>query len=283
MRAALFALCCLLLATGLNHAAGLPPDFSGDWVTGDQADAAAPAAKSSSDNGGHSHSGHGGGMGGGGHGTGGGRGGHGNNSSSNSDSSAGANANTSVMPREHAHALIIRPSDDVFDIEANGRRMAYRYDGKRNYGPQYGGTVSADMGGAGTRDRNPPRRRRQLRGALPTVAGRQETQPCGCACSRPRMASCRRPAACLCGTKANSFPSPIGRRWRVAPDAPKEFPLGDEGEASRIAATPQYRETIPSSAFGTFSRWEKGRKATRPPASATTGRCRARCGTARTA
>ncbi len=142
MRAALFALCCLLLATGLNHAAGLPPDFSGDWVTGDQADAAAPAAKSSSDNGGHSHSGHGGGMGGGGHGTGGGRGGHGNNSSSNSDSSAGANANTSVMPREHAHALIIRPSDDVFDIEANGRRMAYRYDGKRNYGPQYGGTVS---------------------------------------------------------------------------------------------------------------------------------------------
>ncbi|HEY8011685.1 MAG TPA: hypothetical protein VIE67_11905 [Rudaea sp.] len=139
MRAALLALCCLFLAPGLNHAAGLPPDFSGDWVTGDQAAAAAPAAKSSDDNSAYSHGGHGGGMGG--HGMGGGRGGHGNHASSRDDSSASATASTSVMPREHAHALIIRPSDDVFDIEANGRRMAYRYDGKHNYGPQYGGTV----------------------------------------------------------------------------------------------------------------------------------------------
>jgi hypothetical protein len=140
MRAALLALCCLFLAPGLNHAAGLPPDFSGDWVTGDQAAAAAPAAKSSDDNSAYSHGGHGGGMGG--HGMGGGRGGHGNHASSRDDSSASATASTSVMPREHAHALIIRPSDDVFDIEANGQRMAYRYDGKHNYGPQYGGTVS---------------------------------------------------------------------------------------------------------------------------------------------
>ncbi|MGH6996307.1 MAG: hypothetical protein ACREES_11455, partial [Stellaceae bacterium] len=103
---------------------------------------ATAAAKPSDDNGGHSRHGREGGMGGGGHGFG-GRGGHRSHSSSDSDSgtSAAAGASTSVMPREHAHALIIRPSDDVFDIEANGRRMAYRYDGRLNYGPQYGGTV----------------------------------------------------------------------------------------------------------------------------------------------
>ena len=82
-------------------------------------------------------------MGGGGHGMGGGsRGGRGNNTPSSSSSTSAASGNVSIVPREQAQALIIRPSDDVFDIEANGRRMAYRFDGKHNYGPQYGGTVA---------------------------------------------------------------------------------------------------------------------------------------------
>ncbi|MGH8121221.1 MAG: hypothetical protein ACREPT_00435 [Rudaea sp.] len=112
-------------------------------MASDKADEATTAAKPSDDNSGHSRRGREGGMGGGGHGFGGGRGGHRNHAASDdSGTSAAAGASTSIMPREHAGALIIRPSDDVFDIEANGRRMAYRYDGKHNYGPQYGGTVS---------------------------------------------------------------------------------------------------------------------------------------------
>jgi hypothetical protein len=144
MRIALLAVCCLLLAPGLDHAAAPPPDFSGDWVASDQADDNTPAPKSPGDSAAHSHGGHGGGMGGGGGhgGMGGSHGDRGNRSASSSDSSAGAAANTAIMPRDHARALMIRASDDVFDIEANGRRMAYRYDGKHNYGPQYGGTVA---------------------------------------------------------------------------------------------------------------------------------------------
>ena len=141
MRAVLFAMCCLILAPGAGRAE-TPPDFSGNWIASDQAEDAAPAAKSSSDNSSNSHGGHGGGMGGGGHGMGGGHGSHGGHPSTSSDSTAGANVSTAIVPRENAHALIIRPSDDVFDIEANGRRMAYRYDGKYNYGPQYGGTIA---------------------------------------------------------------------------------------------------------------------------------------------
>jgi len=140
MRAVLFAICCLVFTPGLNRAAGLPPDFSGDWVASDQADDAAPAAKTPGDNSSHGHGGHGGGMGG--HGMGGSHGGHGDHSAASGDSTTGANLGSAMVPRDHARALIIRPSDDVFDIEANGKRMAYRYDGKHNYGPQYGGTVA---------------------------------------------------------------------------------------------------------------------------------------------
>lgn len=68
---------------------------------------------------------------------------HGNRTSSTADATpASAGGFAALVPRDHAEAFIVRPSEDVFDIEANGRRMAYRFDGKHNYGPQYGGTVA---------------------------------------------------------------------------------------------------------------------------------------------
>jgi hypothetical protein len=131
----------LLISTliPLSSFADAPVDFSGDWVATDaaaNATSATPADNSHS----HGHGGHGGGGMGGGHGMG-GHGNRGGGSGSAQNSSTNVEVSTSV-PRLKAHALIIRQSDDVFDIDADGRRLAYRFDGKHNYGPVYGGTVS---------------------------------------------------------------------------------------------------------------------------------------------
>jgi len=45
-------------------------------------------------------------------------------------------------PRLQARTLIIRQSEVVFDIAADGARTAYRFDNRNNYGAQYGGTVT---------------------------------------------------------------------------------------------------------------------------------------------
>jgi len=45
-------------------------------------------------------------------------------------------------PRINAHALTIRQSEVVFDIAADGKRVAYRFDNRNNYGAAYGGTVN---------------------------------------------------------------------------------------------------------------------------------------------
>jgi hypothetical protein len=74
-----------------------------------------------------------GGMGGGHHGR------------SQSDTASGSTANEQNVqpdPRLHAHSLVIRQSDTVFDIAADGQRMAYRFDNRNNYGAPYGGTVT---------------------------------------------------------------------------------------------------------------------------------------------
>jgi hypothetical protein len=81
----------------------------------------------------------GGGMGGGGMG---GSGHHGRHSQDAAGGNAGTNATASGNPRLHANALIIRQSEVVFDIAANGQRMAYRFDNRNNYGAPYGGTVT---------------------------------------------------------------------------------------------------------------------------------------------
>ena len=44
--------------------------------------------------------------------------------------------------RVSAHALTIRQSDVVFDVAADGKRTAYRFDNRNNYGTAYGGTVN---------------------------------------------------------------------------------------------------------------------------------------------
>jgi len=41
-----------------------------------------------------------------------------------------------------AHALTIRQSEVVFDVAADGKRTAYRFDNRNNYGAAYGGTVN---------------------------------------------------------------------------------------------------------------------------------------------
>lgn len=122
-----------------------PVDFSGEWVadnpTTDNADTPAKPDSSQGRSGMPGGS-HGGGMGGGGHGMGGGghHGGHGRPNANGASSAAIA------MPgndqRLRAHTLIIRQSDTVFDIAADGQRTAYRFDNRNNYGQQYGGTVT---------------------------------------------------------------------------------------------------------------------------------------------
>jgi hypothetical protein len=124
--------------------ADAPADFSGDWVaTGNNsADASQPSSGDTPRAGGHSGGHGGGGNGGGGHGGMGG-GHHGRQTAGGSnDSSSTASASTPGDPRLNAHALIIRQSDVVFDVDADGQRMAYRFDNRNNYGAPYGGTVT---------------------------------------------------------------------------------------------------------------------------------------------
>lgn len=118
--------------------ADAPPDFSGAWVA--KGGAAAAADKATPDDSARSGRGTGGGHGGrGGMGGGGGRHGHGTQDSSRARDGATTEAPTD--PRLHARSLIIRQSEVVFDIAADGARTAYRFDNRNNYGAQYGGTV----------------------------------------------------------------------------------------------------------------------------------------------
>lgn len=120
--------------------ADAPPDFSGDWVAAEKgnSDGGPSSSRDSPHPGGH-QGGHGGGgrggMGGGGH-----RGRQAQGGSG--DSPGGATPSAPADPRLKAHALIIRQSDVVFDVEADGQRIAYRFDNRNNYGATYGGTVT---------------------------------------------------------------------------------------------------------------------------------------------
>lgn len=133
--------------------ADTPADFSGEWVVagGEQASNANPAGSGPHHSGGGGH-GMGGGMGaggmggggggmGGGHGMGGG-GRHHSNSNGAAAETSGGGASAASDPRLSAHALTIRQSDVVFDIAADGKRTAYRFDNRNNYGAAYGGTVT---------------------------------------------------------------------------------------------------------------------------------------------
>ena len=74
-----------------------------------------------------------GGMGGGGH----------HHSNGSAPGAAGGGAIAAVAdPRLSAHALTIRQSEVVFDVAADGKRTAYRFDNRNNYGAAYGGTVN---------------------------------------------------------------------------------------------------------------------------------------------
>ena len=134
----IFCSASLLPIAGL---ADTPVDLSGEWISSDSAvsEPAAPRDAHSADarSGGSGHGGRGGmggsGMGGGGH--------HGQHSQAAAGGNAGMNTATSADPRLHANALIIRQSEVVFDIAANGQRAAYRFDNRNNYGAPYGGTV----------------------------------------------------------------------------------------------------------------------------------------------
>jgi len=119
--------------------ADAPPDFSGAWVAkagGDAAVGDKSASGTPPNSGGHGigggHGGHGG-MGGGRHGRG----------AQDSTNARDAGATDALPdPRLHARTLIIRQSEVVFDIAADGARTAYRFDNRNNYGAQYGGTVT---------------------------------------------------------------------------------------------------------------------------------------------
>jgi hypothetical protein len=136
MRQRLMILAVALLATRIH--AEVPVDFSGAWVvSNDRAtDADNTASDSSRSTAGHGMGSHGGrgGMGGGG------RHGHQPQSAASSGDAGGSGA--PADPRLHARTLIIRQSDVVFDVAADGTRMAYRFDNRNNYGAPYGGTVN---------------------------------------------------------------------------------------------------------------------------------------------
>ncbi|MDR3389452.1 MAG: hypothetical protein P4L92_20600 [Rudaea sp.] len=144
MSARAWVLCCAALLP-LPGVAETPADFSGEWVLSNgQADKTSPSDTQAADarSGGGGHGGHGG-MGGGGGGGGGMGGGHHGRHAQDSSGSTGANAALPADPRLYANALIIRQSEVVFDIAANGgQRMVYRFDNRNNYGPAYGGTVA---------------------------------------------------------------------------------------------------------------------------------------------
>lgn len=135
-----------LVSLPLPLLADTPVDFSGEWVaTHDSASTNAKTdASDAPHSGGRGSGGHGHGMGGGGMGGGGMGGGH--HARQGTDAvSRGSSGNTGAAladPRLHARTLIIRQSDVVFDIAADGQRVAYRFDNRNNYGAQYGGTVN---------------------------------------------------------------------------------------------------------------------------------------------
>jgi hypothetical protein len=137
MRVVSLIFCFLALST-VVALADAPIDFSGQWVASDKP--SNDGDKSDADSAPHPSGGHGGG-GHGSHGMGGGGGHH--HSADNSNGSSTTNAhNSPTDPRLHAHSLIIRQSDTVFDIAASGQRLAYRFDNRNNYGAPYGGTVT---------------------------------------------------------------------------------------------------------------------------------------------
>ena len=152
---------CLLAALPLPAAADAPVDFSGEWVVAGADQAANGNSADGSQQHGGSHSGGGGGhrmggggmggggmggSGGGGGGMGGGHGGMGGGHHHSNGSAPGAGTNGGAVavgdPRVGAHALTIRQSEVVFDVAADGKRTAYRFDNRNNYGAAYGGTVN---------------------------------------------------------------------------------------------------------------------------------------------
>jgi len=146
---------CLLAALPLAAVADTPMDFSGEWVAanadqaadGNSADARPRHGGDRAGGGGGGHgTGGGGSMGGGGMGGGhGGMGGGGHHHSNGSGSAPGAAAGGAVAvsdPRVSAHALTIRQSEVAFDVAADGKRTAYRFDNRNNYGAAYDGTVN---------------------------------------------------------------------------------------------------------------------------------------------
>jgi len=128
------------LSLPLPLLADAPQDFSGEWVatTNNSSDTPANASTPGTSHGGaRGAGGHGHGMGG--HAAGGGR-----HSRQGSDAGTGDSDKASAAPadsRLHARILIIRQSEVVFDVAADGQRVAYRFDNRGNYGSQYGGTV----------------------------------------------------------------------------------------------------------------------------------------------
>jgi hypothetical protein len=145
--------CAVLLAA--PAAADTPPDFSGEWVAGDglstdsgtSAQDSKPAPHSARQGrgmgGGGMHGGGMGGMHGGGMGGGGMHGGRGHRDSASGDAPAGS-AKANANPRRDAHMLVIRQSEVVFDIDADGQRMVYRFDNRRSNGTPAGSTVKLD-------------------------------------------------------------------------------------------------------------------------------------------
>jgi hypothetical protein len=132
---------CLASIYATSVFADAPADFSGQWIADEHtADNGDTPVKSDAPPGGHSGGGHGGGMGGGGHGMGGGH--HGGRNMQNANGGTSTIAMPGNDPRVHAHTLIIRQSDSVFDVAADGQRTAYRFGNRNNYGAQYGGTVT---------------------------------------------------------------------------------------------------------------------------------------------
>ena len=125
-------LCCLAVIA-FDAIADEPVDFSGNWVAAEKnTDSTGSSSSKPSPSGNHGGGSHGhGGMGGGHHG-------HSSDSSATSTTAIWSGED----PRLHAHSLIIRQSDTVFDIDASGQRTAYRFDNRNNYGPAYGGTVT---------------------------------------------------------------------------------------------------------------------------------------------
>jgi hypothetical protein len=69
-------------------------------------------------------------------------GGHHHSNGSAPSAAAGGGAAAVGDARASAHALTIRQSEVVFDVAADGKRTAYRFDNRNKYGAAYGGTVN---------------------------------------------------------------------------------------------------------------------------------------------